>query len=112
MKLHRREFMRGGAAVFSLGFMGSDLLMRMAQAQGNANPARDRDILVLIELNGGNDGINTLIPYKDPGYYTNRPTLGIPKDKVLDIGGVGLHPNMGPLKALFDAGEVAVIQGA
>jgi len=112
MKLCRRDFMRGGVALFSLGFTGSDLMMRMAAAQGTANPARDRDILVMIEMNGGNDGLNTLIPYADPAYYASRPTLGIPRTRVLDIGGqVGLHSSMGQLKALFDAGEVAVIQG-
>src|SRR5438309_986380 len=111
MKLCRRDFMRGGVALFSLGFTGSDLMMRMAAAQGTANPARDRDILVMIEMNGGNDGLNTVIPFTDPAYYTSRPTLGIPKSSVLDIGGVGLHPSMKQLKGLFDAGEVAVIQG-
>jgi uncharacterized protein (DUF1501 family) len=112
MKLQRRAFIRSGAAVFSLGFIGSDLMMRMAAAQGSANPARDRDILVMIELNGGNDGLNTLIPYAQSAYYANRPTLGIPKAQVLDVGGVGLHPNMKALKTLFDGGEVAIIQGA
>jgi uncharacterized protein (DUF1501 family) len=111
MKLCRRDFVRGGVAVFSLGFMGSDLMMRMAAAQGTANPSRDRDILVMIEMNGGNDGLNTVIPFTDPAYYSNRPTLGIPKNSVLDIGGVGLHPSMKQLKGLFDAGEVAVVQG-
>src|SRR4051794_40983697 len=112
MKLRRREFIRGGATVFSLGFVGSDLMMRMAQAQGSSNPARDRDILVMVELNGGNDGVNTLIPYQQAAYYTRRPTLAIPKAQVLDIGGVGVHPNMKALKSLFDAGQVAVVQGA
>src|SRR5947209_19624125 len=106
MKLCRRDFMRGGVALFSLGFTGSDLMMRMAAAQGTANPARDRDILVMIELNGGNDGLNTLIPYKDAAYYSNRPTLGIPKAQVLDVGGVGLHPKMAALNSLFDGCEV------
>jgi uncharacterized protein (DUF1501 family) len=112
MRLRRRQFIQGGAAVFSLGFMGSDLMMRMAAAQGTANPARDRDVLVLVELNGGNDGLNTVIPYQQPAYYSNRPTLGIPKTQVLDVGGVGLHPGMKSLKTLFDGGEVAIIQGA
>jgi uncharacterized protein (DUF1501 family) len=111
MKLCRRDFVRGGVAVFSLGFMGSDLMIRMAAAQGTANPSRDRDILVMIEMNGGNDGLNTVIPFTDPAYYSNRPTLGVPKSSVLEIGGVGLHPSMKQLKGLFDAGEVAVVQG-
>src|SRR5690242_13326420 len=110
MRLRRRAFIRGGAAVFSLGFVGSDLMMRMAQAQGSANPARDRDILVMVELNGGNDGVNTLIPFQEPAYYAKRPTLAIPKGQVLDIGGVGLHPSMKAMKSLFDTGQVAVIQ--
>jgi uncharacterized protein (DUF1501 family) len=116
MKLCRRDFMRGGVAVFSLGWVpacgwGSELMMRMAAAQGTVNPDRANDILVMIEMNGGNDGLNTVIPYTDPAYYSNRPTLGIAKDKALDIGGVGLHPSMTKLKSLFDAGEVAVVQG-
>jgi uncharacterized protein (DUF1501 family) len=112
MRLRRRDFMRGGVAVFSLGLTGSDLMTRMAMAQGTANPNRDRDILVMIELNGGNDGINTVIPFTDPAYYSKRPTLAIAKDKVLDIGGsVGLHPNMTAMKKLWDAGQVAVIHG-
>ncbi len=113
MKLRRRDFMKGGVAVFSLGFAGSDLMTRMAMAQGGVNPSRDRDILVMIELNGGNDGLNTLVPYADPAYYTNRPTIGIPKDKVLQLGSsFGLHPSMGAMKGLWDAGQVAVIHGA
>jgi uncharacterized protein (DUF1501 family) len=112
MRLRRRDFMRGGVAVFSLGLAGSDLMMRMAEAQGTANPNRDRDILVMIEMNGGNDGINTVIPFTDPAYYAKRPTLGIPKEKVLEIGsGLGLHPSMGPMKKLWDAGQLGVIHG-
>jgi uncharacterized protein (DUF1501 family) len=113
MRLRRRDFMRGGVAVFTLGFTGPELITQMASAQGGANPARDRDILVMIELNGGNDGINTVIPFTDPAYYQVRPTLGIPKDKVLEIGGgVGLHPNMGRMKELWEAGQMAIIHGA
>lgn len=112
MKLCRRDFVRGGVALFSLGFTGSDLMTRMAAAQGTTNPGRDRDILVMIEMNGGNDGLNTVIPYTDPAYYANRPAIGIPKGQVLDIGGgVSLHPSMKQMKGLFDAGEVAVVQG-
>jgi uncharacterized protein (DUF1501 family) len=104
--------MRGGVAVFSLGFAGSDLITQMAMAQGAANPERDRNILVMIELNGGNDGINTIIPFNDPAYYTSRPNLGIPKGNVLEVGSkLGFHPSMGALKKLWETGQMAVIHG-
>jgi uncharacterized protein (DUF1501 family) len=112
MKLRRRDFMRGGVAAFSLGLSGSELLTQMALAQGSANPQRDRNILVMIELNGGNDGINTVIPFTDPAYYRQRPTLAVPKTNVLEVGSnLGLHPSMTALKKLWEAGQMAVIHG-
>src|SRR5215211_6332290 len=99
MRLRRRDFIRGGVAVFSLGLSGSDLMTRMALAQGTADPDRERNILVMIELNGGNDGINTVIPFKDPAYTAARPCLAIPRAQVLEIGSdLGLHPDMRALK--------------
>ena len=69
-------------------------------------------ILVVIQLTGGNDGINTVIPYGDPLYYDNRPTIGIPQDQVLPIDGhLGFNPAMAPIKELYDQGNVAVING-
>ena len=69
-------------------------------------------ILVVLQLSGGNDGLNTVIPYSNPLYRDNRPKVGIPADQVLPLNGsVGFHPAMGPLKKLYDAGKVAVIQG-
>ena len=69
-------------------------------------------ILVVLQLSGGNDALNTLIPYGNPLYFDNRPNVRIPEDQVLPLNkDVGFHPAMGPLKALYDAGKVAVIQG-
>jgi len=69
-------------------------------------------ILVVVQLSGGNDGINTVIPYGDPNYYDQRPSLGIPADQVLALNDhVGFNGAMGPLKNLYDQGKVAVIQG-
>ena len=69
-------------------------------------------ILVVIQLTGGNDGINTVIPYNDPLYYDNRPTIGISQDQVLPIDDhLAFHPAMEPIKALYDRGKVAVISG-
>jgi uncharacterized protein (DUF1501 family) len=69
-------------------------------------------ILVVLQLSGGNDALNTLIPYSDPLYYDNRPNVRIPEDQVLPLNdSVGFHPAMGPLKKLYDEGKVAIIQG-
>ena len=68
--------------------------------------------LVVIELNGGNDGLNTLVPYNNGLYYDNRPGIGIPQQDVLPIDGeFGFNPNMAEVKTLWDRGELAVIKG-
>jgi uncharacterized protein (DUF1501 family) len=69
-------------------------------------------VLVVLQLSGGNDGLNTVIPYSNPLYYDNRPYVRIPEDQVLPINNeVGFNPTMGPIKKLYDEGKVAVIQG-
>ena len=72
---------------------------------------RDRS-LVVIELVGGNDSLNTVIPYSNGLYYDFRPTIGIPQDEALKIDAqVGFNPNMGPIKGLWDEGNLGIIQG-
>jgi len=69
-------------------------------------------ILVVIQLTGGNDSLNTLIPYGDPLYYENRNTVAIPQEEVIAINGnFGFNPAMQPIKDLYDEGKVALIQG-
>src|SRR5919201_1410555 len=69
-------------------------------------------VLVVLQLSGGNDGLNTVIPYSNPLYYDNRPKVGIPEDQVLAINdSIGFHPAMGPMKELYNEGKVAIIQG-
>jgi uncharacterized protein (DUF1501 family) len=69
-------------------------------------------ILVVIQLTGGNDYLNTLIPHGDSLYYDNRPNVGIPPDEVLRIDDrLGFNPSMAPIKELYDQGQVAVING-
>ncbi len=68
--------------------------------------------LLLLELNGGNDGINTLIPYRESAYYRQRPKLALPVDEILQLNEqTGMHPALEPLMPLWDAGEMAWIQG-
>ena len=69
-------------------------------------------VLVVLQLAGGNDALNTIVPYNNPKYYDNRPNVMVPQDQVLPINDeIGFNPNMGPIKKLYDEGHVAVIQG-
>ena len=66
--------------------------------------------LVIVQLSGGNDGLNTVVPYRNDIYYRERPTLAISRDKVLTINDeIGFNPALEPLKALYDDGLVTVI---
>jgi uncharacterized protein (DUF1501 family) len=68
--------------------------------------------LILVELKGGNDGLNTVIPYADPQYAVLRPRLAIARDQVLQLDPTaGLHPALAPLMPLWQAGEMAVVRG-
>ena len=68
--------------------------------------------LVVLQMACANDYLNTVIPYANPLYYDNRPTVHIPEDQVLRIDNeVGFHPNMRAMKRLYDEGKVAIIHG-
>jgi uncharacterized protein (DUF1501 family) len=74
--------------------------------------AAKEGILVLLTLYGGNDGLNTVIPYEDGSYLGGRSTLGYQPDQVLALGeGLGLHPNLTGLKGLWDARRLAIVRG-
>ena len=69
-------------------------------------------VLVVLQLSGGNDYLNTVIPYADPLYRDNRPTVGIPEDEIIRLDDqTGFHPSMAPVKSLYDQGNVAIIHG-
>ena len=73
----------------------------------NKNP-----VLVVLQLTGGNDFINTVVPYSNPHYYDARKKIVVPEDQVLPIDdNIGFHQNMAPIKELYDQGSVAIIQG-
>ena len=68
-------------------------------------------VIVLLQLSGGNDGLNTVIPIEDGLYYNARPSLGISKEEAIQLNYLtGMHPSLAPLKPLFDNGNVAVVQ--
>jgi len=70
------------------------------------------NVLVVLQLSGGNDALNTIVPYSDPLYMDNRPVVRIDPERVLPIDdAVGFNPAMAPIKELWDQGKVAIIQG-
>ncbi len=80
-----------------------------AAPSASASPRR---LLVLVELKGGNDGLNTLVPHADPAYRRLRPRLAIPAADVLRLDDErGLHPSLEKLMPVWSAGELAVVEG-
>jgi len=77
------------------------------------NGGKSKDpVLVVVQLTGGNDFMNTLVPYTSGMYYDARKTVRITEDRVLKLNDtLGFHPAAGPLKELYDAGDVAIVQG-
>jgi uncharacterized protein (DUF1501 family) len=70
------------------------------------------NVLVVLQLSGGNDALNTIVPYSDPRYLENRPAVRIDPETVLPINdAIGFNPAMAPLKELWDEGNMAIIQG-
>ncbi|MCB9940756.1 MAG: DUF1501 domain-containing protein [Planctomycetaceae bacterium] len=111
MRSNRREFLRttlGSSAILSLGATLPDFL-RAAAATGTD----DKDtILVVVQLSGGNDGLNTVIPFSDPAYKKARPTLAIPTSDVLKIDDtLGFHPSARGLADLLEDDSLAIVQG-
>jgi uncharacterized protein (DUF1501 family) len=111
MAITRREFVRGGVAALTVSFAAPAFLCDLARAQG-----RSRRNLVVLYLSGGNDALSMVVPYNDPQYYARRPTIAIPAGSVLQIGtdragnALGLHPRLGGLRTIFNAGRLALIQ--
>ena len=69
-------------------------------------------VLVVLQLTGGNDYLNTIVPYTNPLYRDNRPAVRIPEEQVIPLDDrVGLHPRMGPMKTIYDRGDMAIIHG-
>lgn len=100
--MKRRAFLAAGAAS-----AGALCVPRLALSQGGY-----QRLLVLVELKGGNDSLNTVVPYSDPLYAQLRPRIGLKRDEILQLDErTGLHPSLEPLLALWQAGELAIVQG-
>jgi uncharacterized protein (DUF1501 family) len=110
----RRDMLRLGAGGLGLGLLGGIGAAPPVFAQASrsiaANPTGK--ILVVFEWFGGNDGLNTIVPYGDPLYYKHRPTIGIKEADVLKIDAqFGWYKSMQAMKNLYDEGKVAIVQG-
>ncbi len=114
----RRWFMAGaagvgvaGAAALALGHDSWDRLLKPSSPSGQTLTI-GKGILVMVTLYGGNDGLNTVIPYQDSNYLHGRPNLGYQPNQVLPVGdGLAFHPNLKGMKKLWDAKKLAVVRG-
>src|SRR5262249_14118731 len=101
--LSRRDFLKR-SSLLALAPAVPGFLAETARA---AAPQRDGRVLVVVELNGGNDGINTVVPFADDGYAKYRKALRLPKDQLVKVNDrVGLHPSLGGFGKLLEAGQL------
>ncbi|HLJ97238.1 MAG TPA: DUF1501 domain-containing protein [Gemmataceae bacterium] len=111
-KYTRRRFLQASLAAAPLMALTPTVplfVARVARAGAKAIPGR---ILVVVELVGGNDGINTVVPYADEGYAKYRRSLRLPRDQLVRLDDqIGLHPALKPLAAVWEAGHLAIVQG-
>jgi uncharacterized protein (DUF1501 family) len=111
MKVSRRTFIGNGVTAFTVSCAAPAFLSDIARAQN----ARSRS-LVVVYLAGGNDSLNTLVPYQDQFYYSRRPNIAVPAGQVLQVGSdssgktLGLHPRLTGLRSIFNDGRLALVQ--
>jgi uncharacterized protein (DUF1501 family) len=104
----RRDVLRT-LPLISLAPSVPGFLARSARA---AAPQKDGRVLVVIQLDGGNDGINTVVPFKDEGYARNREALALPPKRLISVTeGIGLHPAMEGAGRMLEAGRLAIVPG-
>src|SRR5579884_2358939 len=119
MKLSRRAMIKNGMLVVSAGMVmpaifsrGVASAMALAKDGASFSQVATDHTLIVVQMAGGNDGLNTVIPYTDSLYKQMRPTLAIAENKVLPLDTrLGLHPNLQPLKSFWDAGHLAIVEG-
>ena len=114
MSRNRREFLKtslGTSTLLALG-PGVPVFLSRTTALGASRPDANGKILVMVQLAGGNDGLNTVIPYEDDEYGRNRPTLRFKADEVHRIDSrLGFHPQAKGLWRLYQEGRLGIVQG-
>lgn len=108
----RRSFLKHAMSSASLVALSPAIPQFLMSASARAAEASGETILVVVQLSGGNDGLNTLIPYADDAYLKGRPSLKIGKETVRKIDDyVGLHPSMEGMSKLLEGGQLGIVQG-
>ena len=112
MNLNRRSFVKHGLTGTALGLPLVSALANAAQHGLTPNALAGDRILVVVELSGGNDGLNTVVPFADDAYYRLRPNIGIKPNDLLKIDDhYGFNPGMLGLERLWKSGELAIVHG-
>ena len=107
--MKRRDFLQK-SALTTAGTMLIPNFLKAFETNRLGQRASTDKILVVVQLSGGNDGLNTVVPFRNDIYYRERPSIAIPADKVLRLNDeVGFNPAMESLKALYDDGLVSII---
>ncbi|RMH13155.1 MAG: DUF1501 domain-containing protein [Planctomycetota bacterium] len=119
----RRDFLNSSLALASAAVTVPAFIQRSAYAlpkpawgMSSIPGVPEERILVVVQLSGGNDGLNTVVPFLDDLYYRARPSIALPREQVLELSGrgvdgVGLHRALAPIKNLYDNGLCSVVQG-
>src|SRR4051812_9267126 len=109
----RRAFLKGSAGSAALVALAQGVPQFLLSASAHAAAASGETVLVVIQLSGGNDGLNTVIPFADDAYRKGRPSLAVGKEQVRKIDDyVGLHPSMEGFSKLLESGRLGIVQGA
>jgi len=109
MQTTRRGFVKNGALALVGTSAIPSFLARAVMAESSAAAANHRKLVVIFQR-GAADGLNIIVPYKEPNYYAMRPTLAIQPNQVLDLDGFfGLHPSMAALQPLYRKGHLAIV---
>lgn len=108
----RRSFLKGSLSSAALVALTPTVPQFLVNASARAASTKGETVLVVVQLSGGNDGLNTVIPYADDVYRRGRPSLAVGKDAVRKIDDcVGFHPSMEGFSRLLEAGKLGVVQG-
>lgn len=106
MQQSRRHFLRNSA----LAATGTLMVPQFLKAYANAAPYTEGRVLIIVQLSGGNDGLNAVIPYADDRYYQQRPTVAVSKDNLWKANDhLGFHNELGILRQLYEAGDLCVV---